>query len=51
MKSLAGTILNQRTETEQFFIEALNEVKEAIRLERRERYTNGDDLCIINMQH
>ena len=27
MKSLAGTILDQRSETEQFFMEALNEVE------------------------
>uniref|UniRef100_A0A7S3M0U4 Coiled-coil domain-containing protein 176 n=1 Tax=Spumella elongata TaxID=89044 RepID=A0A7S3M0U4_9STRA len=34
MKSLAATILGQRTETEQFFLEALQEVKEVIRKER-----------------
>ena len=27
MKALAGTILDQRSETEQFFMEALNEVE------------------------
>jgi hypothetical protein len=37
MKALASTILDQRSETEQFFMEALNEVKEAIRVERRQR--------------
>ena len=37
MKALATTILEQRSETEQFFMEALNEVKEAIRVERRQR--------------
>ena len=35
MKSLAATILSQRTETEQFFLESLQEVKEAIKQERR----------------
>ena len=30
MKSLAATILNQRTETEQFFLESLQEVKEGM---------------------
>ncbi|KAJ1400932.1 hypothetical protein B484DRAFT_339101 [Ochromonadaceae sp. CCMP2298] len=35
MKSLAATILSQRTETEQFFLEALHEVKEMIRKERQ----------------
>lgn len=34
MKALAATILSQRTETEQFFLEALKEVKELIRHER-----------------
>ena len=37
MKALASTILDQRSETEEFFMEALNEVKEAIRVERRQR--------------
>ena len=37
MKALATTILEQRSETEQFFMEALNEVKEAMRVERRQR--------------
>jgi hypothetical protein len=36
MKSLAATILSQRTETEQFFLEALQEVKEVIRQERKQ---------------
>jgi hypothetical protein len=35
MKSLAATILAQREETEQFFLEALQEVKEVIRQERK----------------
>lgn len=35
MKALAATILSQRTETEQFFLEALNEVKDVIRQERK----------------
>lgn len=34
MKSLAATILNQRSETEQFFLESLQEVKEVITKER-----------------
>lgn len=37
MKSLAATILAQRSETEQFFLEALQEVKEVILKERRMR--------------
>lgn len=37
MKALAATILSQRTETEQFFLEALQEVKEVIRQERKQR--------------
>lgn len=35
MKSLAATILSQRSEMEQFFLEALSEVKDRIKLERR----------------
>lgn len=35
MKSLAATILSQRTETEQFFLEALQEVKDVVKKERR----------------
>lgn len=35
MKSLAATILSQRTETEQFFLESLQEVKEVIKQEKR----------------
>lgn len=35
MKTLAATILSQRTELEQFFLEALNEVKEVIKKERK----------------
>eukprot|EP01038_Epipyxis_sp_PR26KG_P006369 gene6369-8771_t len=35
MKALASTILSQRSETEQFFLEALYEVKEVIRKERK----------------
>lgn len=35
MKSLAATILSQRSEMEQFFLEALGEVKEKIRAERK----------------
>lgn len=37
MKALAATILSQRTETEQFFLEALNEVKEVIKSERKSK--------------
>ena len=36
MKTLAATILDQRSETEQFFMEALNEVKEAINMEKKQ---------------
>lgn len=35
MKALATTILSQRTETEQFFLESLQEVKDVIKKERR----------------
>jgi hypothetical protein len=41
MKSLAATILCQRTETEQFFLEALQEVKELIRLEKKRTPTDA----------
>lgn len=37
MKALAATILSQRTETEQFFLEALQEVKEVIRQEKKQK--------------
>jgi hypothetical protein len=37
MKSLAATILSQRTETEQFFLEALQEVKDVIKQERKQQ--------------
>lgn len=37
MKSLAATILAQRTETETFFLEALHEVKEVLRQERKQQ--------------
>lgn len=35
MKSLAATILNQRSEMEQFFLESLSEVKQVIKQEKR----------------
>lgn len=41
MKALAATILSQRTETEQFFLEALNEVKEVIKQERKANATTA----------
>lgn len=41
MKALAATILSQRTETEQFFLEALNEVKEVIKAERKSKVGVG----------
>lgn len=41
MKALAATILSQRTETEQFFLEALNEVKEVIKQERKAKVTSN----------
>ncbi len=37
MKSLAATILTQRSETEQFFLEALQEVKEVVARERQKK--------------
>lgn len=41
MKALAATILSQRTETEQFFLEALNEVKEVVKQERKAKVSNA----------
>lgn len=35
MKALAATILSQRTETEQFFLEALQEVREIMKIEKK----------------
>ena len=35
MRNLAATILSQRSETEQFFLEALHEVREMIKTERK----------------
>jgi hypothetical protein len=46
MKSLAATILSQRSETEQFFLEALEEVREVIRKERRR--TSNEEKIILN---
>ncbi len=37
MKALAATILSQRTETEQFFLEALQEVKEIMKIEKKKQ--------------
>jgi len=37
MKSLAATILSQRSEVEQFFLESLDEVKQNIRKERKKQ--------------
>ena len=46
MKTLAATILSQRTETEQFFLESLHEVKDLIKKERRR--TNVDTKIVLN---
>lgn len=45
MKALAATILSQRTETEQFFLEALNEVKEVIKQERKTKVAANSALA------
>lgn len=44
MKSLAATILSQRTETEQFFLEALQEVKEIVRTERKSKAQQAEQM-------
>lgn len=41
MKALAATILNQRSEMEQFFLEALNEVTGIIKDERRKKHSGA----------
>ncbi len=41
MKALAATILSQRTETEQFFLESLQEVKEVIVKEKKKSYNEA----------
>jgi hypothetical protein len=46
MKTLAATILSQRTETEQFFLESLHEVKELVKKERKR--TVGDTKIVLN---
>lgn len=46
MKTLATTILNQRTETEQFFLESLQEVKEIIKHERKR--THPEEMILLN---
>jgi myosin heavy subunit len=48
MKSLAATILSQRTETEQFFLEAMQEVKEVIRQERKQQQQQQQALLIAS---
>lgn len=49
MKSLAATILSQRSETEQFFLEALEEVREVIRKERR-RNANDEKITLNKLK-
>ena len=46
MKTLASTILSQRTETEQFFLESLHEVKDLIKKERKR--TAVDTKIVLN---
>jgi hypothetical protein len=46
MKTLAATILSQRTETEQFFLESLNEVKQLIKRDRRR--THVETKIVLN---
>ena len=46
MKTLAATILSQRTETEQFFLESLHEVKGLIKKERKR--TSVDTKIVLN---
>lgn len=46
MKTLAATILSQRTETEQFFLESLHEVKELVKKEKKR--SNVDTKIVLN---
>ena len=46
MKDLASTILSQRNETEQFFLESLQEVKEIIR--RQKKRSPAEAQIILN---
>lgn len=46
MKTLAATILSQRTETEQFFLESLHEVKAVIKKEKAR--THVDTKIVLN---
>jgi hypothetical protein len=46
MKTLAATILSQRTETEQFFLESLHEVKELVQKERKR--SSVDTKIVLN---
>lgn len=48
MKSLAATILGQRSETEQFFLESLQEVREVLRKERKLQQTQLDNKLLLN---
>ena len=48
MKSLAATILGQRSETEQFFLESLQEVREVLRKERKLQQTQLDNKQLLN---
>lgn len=48
MKSLAATILSQRSDTEQFFLESLQEVREVIRKERLQKQTQFENKQLMN---
>lgn len=54
MKALAATILSQRTETEQFFLESLQEVKEMMKIEKKKQAmiqaANADHLLSQHQQ-
>lgn len=50
MKSLAATILAQRSETEQFFLESLQEVKEVISKERKMRSAQESKMLMNQMK-
>eukprot|EP01036_Dinobryon_divergens_P022405 gene22405-30656_t len=48
MKSLAATILSQRSETEQFFLESLQEVREVIKTERQLKQSQLQSKLLMN---
>jgi hypothetical protein len=47
IKRLSQTILDQRTEVEQFLLEAIDQVKEDIRLKREDEYVICVDVLMF----